>query len=510
MESSSGSTVPRFKKRKEVIDKRERAIFNTLAKIDRSKEVDLCYVLDCTGSMKSHIAAAKQCILQVTEHIKNTNPCIKIRIGFCGYRDHCDNSRIQIFDFTNSYEKFQQNLATLKASGGGDPPEDVLGGLNASITQLSWNNGTRVLFHVGDSPPHGRRFNDLDDNYPNGDPYGLTAESVLEKMRSERILYFFGKVTEYTNEMIKVFHSIIGDFPVFDLDGGDPIQLINKFIKATTSSIITSVSLTSTIGCRSSNLYPSRQKIIINPNVPNWISLPLQTGETLSYHIPNSLDELKDQKFFNKEKLFSRKFSFKIASQPFSSGSEKCAYFAISANNGPPETMVMKKYIQNTSTDIFKKYLEAIEVSAVTNYLSKRFNLIAKRKKISPINFLRANLVRVIIDSRIHYYISEKELRDVEFKRFNTNSGIITLSRPTLEAFAHFTYEHTKGYLVVCDLQGVELDDNFLLTDPAIHCVDYSRFGHTNLGRKGIEMCFLANHTCNEVCKKLGLELRQK
>ncbi|CAG8788138.1 19606_t:CDS:1, partial [Dentiscutata erythropus] len=49
MESSSGSTVPRFKKRKEVIDKRERAIFNTLAKIDRSKEVDLCYVLDCTG-----------------------------------------------------------------------------------------------------------------------------------------------------------------------------------------------------------------------------------------------------------------------------------------------------------------------------------------------------------------------------------------------------------------------------------------------------------------------------
>ena len=32
-----------------------------------SMEVDLCFVLDCTGSMKNHIAAAKDCILQVVE-----------------------------------------------------------------------------------------------------------------------------------------------------------------------------------------------------------------------------------------------------------------------------------------------------------------------------------------------------------------------------------------------------------------------------------------------------------
>ncbi|CAG8723508.1 19044_t:CDS:1, partial [Racocetra fulgida] len=51
MQSEEFTTNPiltRSKKRNEVTNKRERAIIDALAKIDRSKEVDLCYVLDCT------------------------------------------------------------------------------------------------------------------------------------------------------------------------------------------------------------------------------------------------------------------------------------------------------------------------------------------------------------------------------------------------------------------------------------------------------------------------------
>src|SRR5438128_11611002 len=103
----------------------------------------------------------------------------------------------------------------------GDIPEDVLGGLNAAITQMNLQNGTLVLFHIGDYPPHGRRFSNLVDKYPKGDPNGLTAENVLEKMKSKNILYFFGKITRHTEKMIQVFRGIIGEFPVFDLVGGD-------------------------------------------------------------------------------------------------------------------------------------------------------------------------------------------------------------------------------------------------------------------------------------------------
>jgi len=118
---------------------REKVIATTLEKIENSKNVDFCYVLDCTGSMYKHIIAAKDCIIQVVNYIERMNLSIKIQISFCGYRDHCDgDDRIQIFDFTDSYEKFKSYISKeVPAKGGGDGPEDVLGGLNTAITQMN-------------------------------------------------------------------------------------------------------------------------------------------------------------------------------------------------------------------------------------------------------------------------------------------------------------------------------------------------------------------------------------
>ncbi|CAG8691015.1 6983_t:CDS:1, partial [Rhizophagus irregularis] len=193
---------------------REKAISKTLNNIKLSMKVDLCFVLDCTDSMEPFIAAARDCIIQVTNYIKHTNPSIELRVGFCGYRDHCDgDGRLQFLDFTDKYEQFITYMQSVFHYGGGDAPEDVLGGLNEAITKMDWKNGTRVLLHIGDYPPHGTKFTDLSDSYPNGDPHGLTAENVLEKMQSKNILYFFGKITDYTEIMLQIFRGIIGEFP---------------------------------------------------------------------------------------------------------------------------------------------------------------------------------------------------------------------------------------------------------------------------------------------------------
>ncbi|CAB5354749.1 uncharacterized protein OCT59_015309 [Rhizophagus irregularis] len=489
---------------------REKAISKTLSNIKRSMEVDLCFVLDCSGSMGPHIAAAKDCILQVSNYVKHTNPSIKLRVGFCGYRDHYNGlNRLQIFDFNDQYDQFTQYMQNVLPISNDDLPEDVLGGLNAAITQLNWQNSTRVLLHIGDYPPHGRRFTSLeDDKYPDGDPNGLTAESVLEKMQSKNILYFFGKITDYTDKMLEIFRSIIGEFPVFDLVGGDPIVLVDKLIKATSSSITIAVSLTSIIGSNSrDSIYTLQQrKLDMDPNEPNWDILPLQKGTLLWYCIPETLDNLKNSKYFNKSNLFSKSFSFKIASRPFSAGVEKYAYFARDVKSKPAKEMVMKEYLKvGERNNPLEKYLEAVEVSTVAHFLSMKFNLIAERKNISKVNFLNVKLLRCSsIDVRTRYYAIEPRL-NAEYKRFNVNTGVITKLRDTLEAFAHFTYEYTEGYLVVCDLQGIELIDEFLLTDPAIHCIDPLRFGGTNFGEKGISELFLANHRCNDICKKLKL-----
>src|SRR5205085_11014418 len=100
---------------------REKAVSKTLDNIKRSMNVDICFVLDCTGSMKPHIAAAKDCILQVSNYVKSLNPNIKFRIGFCGYRDH-DNGygRLKVFDFTNNYEEFTKYLRGVSPISNGD------------------------------------------------------------------------------------------------------------------------------------------------------------------------------------------------------------------------------------------------------------------------------------------------------------------------------------------------------------------------------------------------------
>ena len=78
-------------------------------------------------------------------------------------------------------------------------------------------------------------------------------------------------------------------------------------------------------------------------------------------------------------------------------------------------------------------------------------------------------------------------------------------------AFSHFSYEYTKGYLLVCDLQGLpvvssEGKSTLLLTDPAIHCPTHTRFGKTNLQLAGVK-AFFKQHVCNDLCRGLGLKV---
>ena len=176
--------------------------------------------------------------------MENMKPSVKIRFGFCGYHDYCDgDNRLQKFPFTDSYTHFERDLSSVQATGGGDAHEDVLSGLNEAITQMFWRNDIRIIFHIGDCPPHGLRYKNIGDDYPNGDPNGLIAKGVLGEMKSKRIFYFFGRILSLTDEMINIFCDIIGEFLVYDLKSVNPEALVNKFFEATCSAIETAISL---------------------------------------------------------------------------------------------------------------------------------------------------------------------------------------------------------------------------------------------------------------------------
>ena len=101
-------------------------------------------------------------------------------------------------------------------------------------------------------------------------------------------------------------------------------------------------------------------------------------------------------------------------------------------------------------------------------------------------------------------YVAIEPYLHGEFEKFNSNGGYEDNTAAVLNTFSHWTWVVSGHKFLVCDLQGVQKGRQYILTDPCIHSVD-GRFGMTDLGVVGMEKV-LANHECNILCHKLGLE----
>lgn len=91
-------------KRKAAITKNEIAELDIVARQlkERIKMVDICFLMDCTGTMTPFISAAKAQITKILDAATfkfegNT----EMRVAFVGYRDHDypQAQRIQVMDF---------------------------------------------------------------------------------------------------------------------------------------------------------------------------------------------------------------------------------------------------------------------------------------------------------------------------------------------------------------------------------------------------------------------------
>ncbi|CAG8783136.1 31151_t:CDS:1, partial [Racocetra persica] len=56
---------------------RENEVLKAIINIEDSMNVDLCFVLDCTGSMSPYIEAAKEHILKVASYVNSNNSNIE-------------------------------------------------------------------------------------------------------------------------------------------------------------------------------------------------------------------------------------------------------------------------------------------------------------------------------------------------------------------------------------------------------------------------------------------------
>lgn len=119
--------------------------------------IEVCFVLDTTGSMSGLIEGAKQKIWSIANEMVSAKPTPEIRMGLIGYRDRGDEYVVKSFDLTSDIDAVYANLRGFSAGGGGDTPESVNEALNDAVHKMQWSKDRSVLkiiFLVGDAPPH--------------------------------------------------------------------------------------------------------------------------------------------------------------------------------------------------------------------------------------------------------------------------------------------------------------------------------------------------------------------
>jgi len=121
-----------------------------------SKNVDIAFIVDATGSMGDEIKYLQSELLEVIDRIRNQNKTLNIQTGSVFYRDHTDAYLTKMSPMTSDVIKTSEFIKNQFAAGGGDGPEAVDEALWITSKFLNWRDETRtkIAFLILDAPPH--------------------------------------------------------------------------------------------------------------------------------------------------------------------------------------------------------------------------------------------------------------------------------------------------------------------------------------------------------------------
>jgi len=125
----------------------------------RHQVVEVVFALDTTGSMTGLIEGAKRKIWSIATEMARTGQNTDVRMGLVAYRDLGDAYVTRTYDLTEDINGLYGKLTQFQAAGGDDWPESVNQALDDAVNRMSWTHGsdhhtTRIVFLVGDAPPH--------------------------------------------------------------------------------------------------------------------------------------------------------------------------------------------------------------------------------------------------------------------------------------------------------------------------------------------------------------------
>ncbi len=125
---------------------------------DELNQIDVCFVVDTTGSMSPFLSAARGALMDAMAQLGRQNDA-DLRVGLVEFRDHPPQEHTFVtrhYTLTAELPTIEKAIEKLEASGGGDYPEAVFDGVQEAAILTPWrNHSSRFIMLVGDAPPHG-------------------------------------------------------------------------------------------------------------------------------------------------------------------------------------------------------------------------------------------------------------------------------------------------------------------------------------------------------------------
>ena len=114
--------------------------------------VDIVFLMDITSSMRPYIEGLKKNCIEFANLVRKEG--VDCQLGLIGFGDVEINEPIFVFPPTSDIKAFEDHVAELPLTPGGDPPESDMEALDKALA-LQFRPHTRVCFvHITDAPCH--------------------------------------------------------------------------------------------------------------------------------------------------------------------------------------------------------------------------------------------------------------------------------------------------------------------------------------------------------------------
>lgn len=202
-----------------------------------NKKIDICFVVDATGSMGDELEYLKTELINLILSVKAANTEAVLNLSSVFYRDQGDEYITRKSDFSEDAQKTVSFIGQQSAAGGGDFPEAVHSALSVTINELQWSETSysKIVFLILDAPPHtdtqivSQIHKDIKKAAEKGIKLIPIAASGIDK-QTEFLLRYFAISTNGTYVFI-TNHSGIGNNHLEATVGDYQVEYLNKLIE---------------------------------------------------------------------------------------------------------------------------------------------------------------------------------------------------------------------------------------------------------------------------------------